>query len=120
MSISTAVYDALVRDTTISGAVTGVYRLRAPENTDAPYIILQAANARRETHLQGVTQLERSEQRVHLFGPDYTALESLRNTIIDRMSSSLGAIHLLSVEMYEDDVRLFHLVADFVIWDSVS
>lgn len=98
------------------------YRMRAPQGTRDPYIILWMPTHERVGHLRGVTNLEHPVVRFDLFGGDFRQLDALRDTIIEMMTdpSGFGAIYRFGTELYEDDTRLYHLMADFSVWHTVG
>ena len=45
-------------------------------------------------------------------------IDALRDTIIAMMDAApkFSSVYKLGAELYEDDTRLYHLVADFSVW----
>jgi len=98
------------------------YSMRAPQGTIAPYITIEMPTLVISGHLRGITKLENGIIRFHFFGLNYLQLDTLRNTIIQLMTgtSTFQAIFTFGTELYEDDTRYFHLIADFSVWHDRS
>lgn len=114
----------MLGDTRITDVVGDrVYRMRAKQGTREPYIILWMPTHERVGHLRGTTNLEHPVVRFDLFGLNFPILDQLRDTIIDMMTDTngpFGAIYRFGTELYEDDTRLYHLMADFSVWHKVG
>lgn len=97
------------------------YRIRVPQTTTAPYIVVAAISERRISHLRGVTPLERVVTRFHLFGTNYLQLKSVRSAIIDLLfNSGLASGDPMMEELYEDDTKVYHLVLDLSLWNRIG
>lgn len=95
---------------------------RAPQETKPPYMIVSMPTHSLVSHLRGVTALENGIIRFDLFGKMYLELDRLRDQIIAMMNQAteFASIHRFGTELYEDDVQLHHLVADFSVWHDRS
>ncbi len=95
------------------------FTLRAAQGTAkppaVPYIIISIPTHRIETHLRGPTGLENPLIRFDLYGTNLLQLDNLRRALV-QMMNTLNGIYRFGTELYEDDTRLYHLVADFSVW----
>lgn len=116
-TISEKVVTALLMSTSVTDAVAQrVYRMRAPQDVKQPYIIVWMPTHIRLGHLRGMTNLENPVVRFDFFGLNFMQLDALRETVIDLMSQTFEATYRFGTELYEDDTRLYHLMADFSLW----
>lgn len=110
MSILTDIQSA------ISALVSGrCYPLIAPEKPAVPYAVyFQVANAP-EVTIENTIPVENTRIQVDIFAKTYAESQALAAQIRTAMLT-LGAIPLLSVDLYEQDVKLYRVAQDFSIW----
>lgn len=118
-TLSEKVVTALLTTSGVTSEVMQrVYRMRAPQDVRQPYIIVWMPTHVRLGHLRGMTDLENPLIRFDFFGLNFMQLEALRETVIDMMSDTFGATYRFGTELFEDDTRMYHLVADFSVWHT--
>lgn len=118
-TLSEKVITAMLGSVGVTGAVAQrVYRMRAPQDVKQPYIVVWMPTHVRHSHLRGMTELENPVVRFDFFGLNFMQLDELRETVIDLMSQTFGAVYRFGAELYEDDTRLYHLMADFSVWHT--
>ena len=114
----------LLGDPSVTSIVgTRSYRMRAPQSQTIikdPYIIVWFPTHEQVGHLRGVTNLEHPVVRFDMFGSVFPPIDTLRATIINLMCSQMGAVYRFGTELYEDDTRLYHLMADFSVWHTIG
>lgn len=120
-TLSEKVITALHGNAAVVAAVgTRCFRMRAPQDVKPPYIIVWMPTHQRIDHLRGVTNLENPVIRFDMFGTNFMQLDALRDSIIELMAQTFGATYRFGTELYEDDTRMFHLMADFSVWNTVG
>lgn len=120
-SLSEKVITALNGSTGVTSVVgQRFYRMRAPQDVKVPYIIVWMPSHERVSHMRGVTNLEYPVIRFDFFGANFKQLDELRDSVITLMAQTFGATYRFGTELYEDDTRLFHLMADFSVWNTVG
>lgn len=101
---------------TIGALVSGrCYPLISPEKPVAPYAVyFQVANAP-EVTMETTVPVENTRLQVDIFAKTYAESQSLADQIRTAMMN-LGAVPLLAVDLYEQEVKLYRVAQDFSIW----
>lgn len=102
--------------TAVGALVAGrCYPLIAPEKPVAPYAVyFQVANAP-EVTMETTVPVENSRIQVDIYAKTYAEAQSLAESTRDAMMT-LGAVPLLSVDLFEQEVKLYRVAQDFSIW----
>lgn len=102
--------------TAIGALVSGrCYPLIAPEKPVAPYAVyFQVANAP-EVTMETTVPVENTRVQVDVYAKTYAEAQSLADAARSAMLN-LGAVPLLSVDLYEQEVKLYRVAQDFSIW----
>lgn len=91
------------------------YPLNAPEKPVTPYAVyFQVANAPEVTMATEVP-VENTRVQVDIYAKTYAEVQSLADSIRSAMMG-INAVPLLSVDLYEQDVKLYRVAQDFSIW----
>lgn len=98
------------------------FAMRAPQGTRIPYLLITMPAHNIGSHLRGVTKLENPTIRFDMYGTNILELEALRDALIEMMNAAtqLQAVYSFGTELYEDDTRYYHFVADFSVWNDRS
>lgn len=102
--------------TAVGALVSGrCYPINAPEKPAAPYAVyFQVANAP-EVTLENTVPIENTRVQVDVYAKTYAEAQSLAAQVRTAMMG-LTAVPLLSVDLFEQEVKLYRVAQDFSIW----
>ena len=122
MTTSEAVYTALAANAAVAAIVgTGIYPVRAPQGTSAPYVVFQQVGSDpADTHREAAGAIHRMFQFA-CFATTYEAAVALRDAVtaaLDSVALSTGESPTFEDERdgdFDDAIELYRADADFLV-----
>jgi hypothetical protein len=116
-ALKTALFAALKGVTAVKNRV---YLTIAPQGVEAPYIVFsQVSPGRGYTH-DGATGPHNPRYQVACYAATAKAAQDVADSVVTAMEAWEGYVCFEdgAVDGYEEDVKLFHVITDFIIWYS--
>ncbi len=108
---------ALVQNAT--DAQDRVYPQIAPDNVQRPYIVYQLVTQNVENVLAGRTGLTNTRLQVDVYASTYAQAQQIAAAVADLMAGwALPNVQILAQDIYESDVKLHRVMADYSIWHT--
>jgi hypothetical protein len=108
---------ALVQNTT--DAQDRVYPQIAPDNVERPYIVYQRVTQNVENVLSGRTGLTNTRLQVDVYASTYAQAQQIATAVAGLMDGwALPNVQILAQDIYESDVKLHRVIADYSIWHT--
>lgn len=99
-----------------------VYALIAPQEINAPYMVIQKAAQTRENTMAdaGGAGVENGRYRLIIYadtlGESETIAEQARIALMAAQTSKFKALQVFNISNYEDDTHLYQVIVDYSIW----
>ncbi len=108
---------ALVQN--VTDAQDRVYPQVAPDNVQRPYIVYQRVTENVENTLAGRTGLTNTRLQVDVYASTYAQAQQIAAAVADLMAGwALPNVQILARDIYESDVKLHRVMADYSIWHT--
>ncbi len=108
---------ALVQNAT--DAQDRVYPQIAPDNVERPYIVYQRVTQNVENVLSGRTGLTNTRLQVDVYASTYAQAQQIATVVAGLMDGwALPNVQILAQDIYESDVKLHRVMADYSIWHT--
>jgi hypothetical protein len=108
---------ALVQN--ITDAQDRVYPQIAPDNVERPYIVYQRVTQNVENVLSGRTGLINTRLQVDVYASTYAQAQQIATAVAGLMDGwALPNVQILAQDIYESDVKLHRVMADYSIWHT--
>lgn len=108
---------ALVQNAT--DAQDRVYPQIAPDNVERPYIVYQRVTQNVENVLSGRTGLTNTRLQVDVYASTYAQAQQIATVVAGLMNGwALPNVQILAQDIYESDVKLHRVMADYSIWHT--
>ncbi len=108
--------------TLLSGVAGGrVYPLVAPQPATTPYVIYQRVASSVENVLagNGSPPINNTRLQIDIYAKTYAESQSVADSVESAMLGwSERNVQLSSLDLYEDDVKLFRVLMDFSVWHT--
>ncbi len=104
---------------TATDAQDRVYPQIAPDNVQRPYIVYQRVTENVENTLAGRTGLTNTRLQVDVYASTYAQAQQIAAAVADLMAGwALPNVQILARDIYESDVKLHRVMADYSIWHT--
>ena len=108
---------ALVQNAT--DAQDRVYPQIAPDGVEPPFIVYQRVTVNVENVLTGRTTLINTRLQVDCYAITYAQAQQVATQVADLMASwALPNVQILAQDIYESEVKLHRVMADYSIWHT--
>ena len=96
-----------------------VYPQIAPDNVERPYIVYQRVTQNVENVLSGRTGLTNTRLQVDVYASTYAQAQQIATAVAGLMDGwALPNVQILAQDIYESDVKLHRVMADYSIWHT--
>jgi hypothetical protein len=96
-----------------------VYPQIAPDNVERPYIVYQRVTQNVENVLSGRTGLTNTRLQVDVYASTYAQAQQIATVVAGLMEGwALPNVQILAQDIYESDVKLHRVMADYSIWHT--
>lgn len=107
---------------------TRIYFVRAPQDVSEPYIVVSKVSGPREHSHEGGDGMASPRFQLSSFSTSYATVKGIAaalQTVLQGYSGTMGGesgvkvgniLYSNEVDLYEEDTRLHHVAADYIIW----
>jgi hypothetical protein len=108
-------FEALLDGATDAGE--NVFPINADEGVQPPYVVYHRISADEENVLSGVSGLTNTRMQVDVYARTYGQAVAIAAQIDALMASwAVQNVGLIAQDLYEAEVKLFRISADYSIW----
>lgn len=113
--IESDLYSHLSSDVNLAALVGDrIYPLKAPENSQTPFLVYQNINYKDETSMQGEAYANKSLFQIDVYSTSYSSSKVILGAVRNAMYQFKKQPHYLSArDLYEKDTKLFRQLIEF-------
>lgn len=94
-----------------------VYPGVAPDAPTLPYMVYSRINTNSENVLSGTSGLANTRMQIDIYAKTYVQAQTIARAVDTLMNGwNYQNVSILSQDMYEPDVKLHRVIADYSIW----
>ncbi len=110
---------------TVTNVSNRVYPVLAPSGATLPYIVYRLVSPGRIYSHKGFGNLSQSRFQISVFSNTYDSAKATAKQVKDSIegweASGVSSTFLASeMDLYEKDVKIYHISLDFIIWHNKS
>jgi hypothetical protein len=113
-ALKTALFTELKK---VSGISDRAYATIAPQTATSPYIVFTQVSPGREYTHDGYSHTA-ARYQVACYATTAKAAQDVADSVVSTLEGWSGYVAFLdgAVDGYESDVKLFHVIVDFIVW----